>query len=63
MEIDISESVYNSFNEENTRRYQNSPVRDKDKEFWDIFAEKDSDISQNGAVMDFLNNINTEIPT
>jgi hypothetical protein len=62
-DINITDDVYKSFNEESARRYQNSPVREKGKEFWDIFAEKESDVSQNSAVMGFLNNIKTEMPT
>ncbi|MCL2844852.1 MAG: hypothetical protein FWE23_05315 [Chitinivibrionia bacterium] len=61
MEIKITDNVYSEF-VKNSRNIENSPVRDEKKGFWDIFDEKESDISQNTMFMNFLANINTEIP-
>ncbi len=61
MVINITEKAYNKFID-GICRIENSPVRDSGADFWDIFSQKEADISGNTVFMNFLKNIDTKIP-
>jgi hypothetical protein len=60
MKIEITENSYNKFTE-SICRVENSPIRDNNSDFWDIFSTKEADISNNDTLIDFIKSIDTQI--
>ncbi|MCL1946068.1 MAG: hypothetical protein FWF51_02795 [Chitinivibrionia bacterium] len=60
MKINITENAYNRF-VGNVNRVENSPIREANSDFWDVFKTNEADISENFAIMNFIKNIDTRI--